>query len=179
MSAVLSPGSPLSRRDWLATSGCGFGALALADLIKASDEDLEVLDVPGQDARERAERLLARVPAGMMALTLGAEGAVLLRKTSAGIVALQAQERVPVQVVDTVGAGDCFLAGLLACLLRLAQDGACTPTEMAQRLSNDQAKALLAHALATATINVTRIGCQPPVWDEVIERLAAHPVRLA
>ena len=37
----------------------------------------------------------------------------------------------------------------------------------------------LGHALAAATLNVMRAGCQPPTWDEVLARLAAHPVRLA
>jgi fructokinase len=154
-------------------------ALALADLIKASDEDLEVLGVQGSGALDKAQRLLATVPARMLALTLGAQGAVLLRKTPDGVVVLRAQESAAVQVVDTVGAGDCFLAGLLTCLIRLAQDKACSPAEMAQGLTGDQAGALLSHALATATLNVMRAGCQPPGWDEVRQRLMAHPVQLS
>lgn len=154
-------------------------ALALADLIKASDEDLQVLQVPGADALDQARRLLAGVPAGMMALTLGAKGAVLLRKTPAGIVSLHGQERVEVPVVDTVGAGDCFLAGLLTRLIRMAQERGCTPAAMAQALHPAQQGQLLAHALATASLNVMRAGCQPPTWEEVQARLAAHPPRLA
>lgn len=153
-------------------------ALALADLIKASDEDLDVLQVPGADALDRAQRLLASVPAAMMALTLGAEGAVLLRKTPQGIVMVRGQEKTRVQVLDTVGAGDCFLAGLLTRLIRLAQDNACSPAQMSQQLDETQAGQLLAHALATASINVMRSGCQPPTWDEVLMRLSANPVRL-
>jgi fructokinase len=151
-------------------------ALALADLIKASDEDLAVLQVPGSDPLEQARGLLASVPAGMMALTLGAQGAVLLRKTPEGIVGVRGQESGPVQVVDTVGAGDSFLAGLLTRLIRLAQDAGCNPAGMAQRLDASQLGGLLAHATATATLNVMRAGCQPPTWDEVLARLAAHPV---
>lgn len=150
-------------------------ALALADLIKASDEDLEVLQLPGTDALDRAQRLLTSVSAGLMSLTLGAQGAVLLRKTPAGIVALRGREAGPVHVVDTVGAGDSFLAGLLTRLIRLAQDASCLPEQMAQRIDASQAAQLLAHALATATINVMRAGCQPPTWDEVLARLAACP----
>lgn len=153
-------------------------ALALADLIKASDEDLQVMQVPGTSAQDKALRLLASVPAGMMALTLGAQGALLLRKTPTGIVAVRGQESGPVQVVDTVGAGDSFLAGLLTRLIRQAQEAGCSPAEMAQRLDVAQLGQLLSHALATATINVMRAGCQPPSWDEVQARLAAHPITL-
>lgn len=153
-------------------------ALALADLIKASDEDLAVLQVPGSDALEQAKGLLASVPAGMMALTLGAQGAVLLRKTPEGIMSVRGQESGQLQVVDTVGAGDSFLAGLLTRLIRLAQDAGCRPAEMAERLDASQLGVLLVHATATATINVMRAGCQPPSWDEVLARLATHPVRL-
>jgi fructokinase len=138
-----------------------------------------VLQVPGTDALDKAQRLLASVPAGMMALTLGAQGAVLLRKTPDGIVSVRGQESGPVQVVDTVGAGDSFLAGLLTRLIRLAQAAGCSPAEMAQRLDEAQRGQLLSHALATATINVMRAGCQPPTWSEVLARLAAHPVRLS
>lgn len=154
-------------------------ALALADLIKASDEDLEVLQVPGTDALDKAQRLLDSVGAGMMALTLGAQGAVLLCKTPAGTVTVRAQESAPVMVVDTVGAGDSFLAGLLTRLIRMAQAAQCSPAHMAQRLDRAHMEALAAHALATATINVMRAGCQPPSWDEVLARLAAHPVVLS
>ena len=153
-------------------------ALALADLIKASDEDLQVLQVPGNGAIDQAQRLLASVPARMIALTLGAEGAVLMLKTSLGIVMVRGQEAGEVQVVDTVGAGDCFLAGLLSWLIRQAQDARCSPADMAQGLDTTQMGLLLAHALATATINVTRAGCQPPTWEEVQKHLAIHPMRL-
>ena len=153
-------------------------ALAMADLIKASDEDLQLLQAPGEGALDQARRLLASVPAGMMALTLGAQGAVLLSKTPGGIMAVHGQEGGPVQVVDTVGAGDSFLAGLLTRLIRLAQEADCSPANMAKRLDAAQLRQLLAHALATATLNVMRAGCQPPSWEEVLARLATHPVCL-
>lgn len=153
-------------------------ALALADLIKASDEDLEVLAVPGEGAMDQARRLLEAHPARMLALTLGGQGAVLLLKTAQGLVTVAGCEAGPVAVVDTVGAGDSFLAGLLTRLIRLAQEAGCSPADMADRLQAGQLGELLSHALATATLNVMRAGCQPPTWAEVLARLAAHPVRL-
>ena len=154
-------------------------AVAMADVIKASDEDLAALQVPGPDALAQAQQLLSSTSAQLVALTLGASGAVLLHKTPRGIERVHGQDLGPVPVVDTVGAGDSFLAGLLTRLIRLAQEAACSPADMAQRLTLAQMGQLMAHALATATINVMRVGCQPPDWDEVQARLAAHPIRLS
>jgi fructokinase len=55
-----------------------------------------------------------------MALTLGAEGARLLVRKGAEVQVFSAREAAPVQVLDTVVAGDSFLAGLLACALHHA-----------------------------------------------------------
>ena len=92
-------------------------ALAHADLIKASDEDLQHLAVPGADAFAQAEHLLGSCGARMMALTLGGEGAALLLKTDAGILTVRGREGAPVQVVDTVGAGDAFAVGIISAQL--------------------------------------------------------------
>jgi fructokinase len=63
-----------------------------------------------------------------------------------------------VVVVDTVGAGDCFQAGLVASL----QD--------AGPLADLDAAVLaraLRYAIATASLNVMRAGCNPPLRAEV------------
>jgi fructokinase len=155
--------------DMVAYRANVLAALQYADVIKASDEDLETLGVPGATALEKAQQLLATTPAHLLALTLGAQGACLL--TRAGLV-LQAREAVPIQVVDTVGAGDCFLAGLLVALLnRQAETGLGVTT-----IGQADGQHLLQHALASASINVMRQGCVPPTWDEVCaytERLRA------
>jgi len=153
-------------------------ALAHADLIKASDEDLQHLAVPGADAFAQAENLLGSCGARMMALTLGGEGAALLLKTDAGILTVRGREGAPVQVVDTVGAGDSFLAGLLTALLAQSDAAQLRPREWVARLAAADLGALLSHALATATVNVMRAGCQPPTRAEVQARLASRPVAL-
>lgn len=151
-------------------------ALALADLIKVSDEDLEVLQAPGHDAIDKALVLMADLPSDMLALTRGAEGAVLLYRRFGQIECLQGRESGPVTLVDTVGAGDSFLAGLLACLLQMAEVSGLSPAEQASRLDTQALEQLLAHAVATATLNVMRAGCEPPTQAELSERLALHPV---
>lgn len=154
-------------------------ALSHADLIKASDEDLQHLAVPGANAFEQATQLLMSTRACMMALTLGGEGAALLLRTAQGIITVRGRERTPVQVVDTVGAGDSFLAGLLTALLAQADAAGCQPGVWVAQLGAADLGALLSHALATATVNVMRAGCQPPTLAEVQARLAAHPITLA
>ena len=96
-------------------------ALQLADVVKASDEDLGHLGIAGSTALEQAKNLLASTGASLMALTLGGEGACLLTR---GGQVWRAREAEPVKVVDTVGAGDCFLAGLLTAVLLEERPGA-------------------------------------------------------
>lgn len=117
-------------------------ALAYADIIKTSDEDLAYLQISAED-------LLAKTSATIFLLTLGAQGAQLLTRQ---VECLTAHIPLGLQVIDTVGAGDCFFAGFLAHWL------------------NDRysLQAALDHAVRSASINCTRQGCQPPTWDEVI-----------
>lgn len=141
-------------------------ALQYAHIVKASDEDLAHLGIPGDTPLDRAQHLLASIPAQFMALTLGGAGACLL--TRDGTV-WRARESVPVEVVDTVGAGDCFLAGLLTAVLR-------DPEPVLQQLGDAAARRLLAHALASASLCVMRRGCVPPTLQEVLQRNLSVPV---
>ncbi|MEP6587992.1 MAG: PfkB family carbohydrate kinase [Polaromonas sp.] len=140
-------------------------ALQLADVIKASDEDLDHLGIEGASALDKARILLAGTGARLMALTQGREGACLL--TRSGRV-WHARESVPVQVIDTVGAGDCFLAGLLTAVL-LEQGQVLEPLEDAS------ARRILSHALASASLCVMRRGCVPPSREEVLTRTRQFP----
>ncbi len=95
-------------------------AAALAEgvfLVKPSGRELGELvgrELPDVGAKVDASReLVARGAAEVVALTLGAEGAVLV--TAEGVTRLEVP---PVEVRSTVGAGDSFLAALV---LRLAQ----------------------------------------------------------
>lgn len=154
-------------------------ALAEAHIIKASDEDLDHLQVPGADPLARARHLLAANPrARLMALTLGGEGACLLQQGAAGGQWF-AKEAEPLAVVDTVGAGDSFLAGLLACLLRAyAQQASLAPAGMADFVAALPAAAYqeaLRHALASASLCVQERGCVPPNWHAAQDWAAQHP----
>ncbi len=147
-------------------------ALQYADVIKASDEDLECLNLPGADAMAQAQHLLQGSRASLMALTLGGQGAALL--TRCGIL-WQAREPEPIAVVDTVGAGDCFLAGLVTAMLthQLPADWG------SAAVSDALAKELLGSAIASASLCVLRRGCVPPTRAEVLARMAQVGVLFA
>jgi fructokinase len=144
-------------------------ALQYADVIKASDEDLACLDLPGEDAFAQAKALLAGSRASLLALTLGPKGAALITRHGQMVCA---QEGALLMVVDTVGAGDCFLAGLVVAMLshQLPSDWGTAP------VPNEVAGALLANAVASASFCVTQRGCVPPVREQVTARLGSVKV---
>jgi fructokinase len=85
---------------------------ALADVIKVSDDDLRGL-FPGLAPDDALRRLRGFNPAAYCLLTRGGDGASLFRG------AQRCDARAPkVAVVDTVGAGDASVAGLLHSLAR-------------------------------------------------------------
>ncbi|KPI03561.1 Fructokinase [Actinobacteria bacterium OK074] len=93
--------------------------VGLADVVKASDEDLAWL-YPGEPYEAVAERWLA-AGAGLVLITFGARGAWAASRAARVHVPAPA-----VEVVDTVGAGDAFTAGVLAHLHdtgRLSREG--------------------------------------------------------
>jgi len=143
-------------------------ALQLADIIKVSDEDLAHLELAGDSALDQAQQLLADSHAQLLVLTLGGEGACLLTPSGG---AWRAREAQPLAVVDTVGAGDSFLAGLLAALLHAGQAG---PGRL-QALQDADCRHLLAHALASASLCVMQRGCVPPDWAQVCQRVRQAP----
>lgn len=81
--------------------------LAVTDVVKVSDEDLEWLDAAAKPIAA-ARALLAEGPAVVL-VTRGAAGAVVV--TADAEVAVPAP---PARVVDTIGAGDAFGGGFLA-----------------------------------------------------------------
>ncbi len=121
--------------------------LGAADIVKISDEDLDWLglDVAG---------LLAH-GAKLVCLTEGSKG--VTAHFAGGTLTVPANK---VAVVDTVGAGDTFNAGLLAGLERA---GLLTKTGLAG-LTGEQLKPALELGVAAAAITVSRAGANPP-WS--------------
>ena len=131
--------------------------LPLADIVKASDDDLAPFRF-APDARSAAKIAHKEMGSGLLVLTEGQGGGVLY--TSDGTIEKSAY---PVsQVVDTVGAGDTFHAAFLAALCRANTVGGSY-----QALDNTTLGDALDFANAAAAINVSRAGCNPPTQAEV------------
>jgi fructokinase len=132
--------------------------IAMADIVKLSDEDLHWLEGPG-DAATLAADILQRGP-GLVCITAGADG--VTGYTAEG----RAEARPPkVRVADTVGAGDTFNAGLLAGLWRA---GCLTPGSMSD-LDMASLGAALDLGVRAAAVTVSREGADPPRAAELAE----------
>ncbi len=123
--------------------------VALADIVKASTEDLDWL-CPGIAPSEVATHWL-RCGARLVLITDGGAGAVC--HGAGEPLAIPAPA---VAVVDTVGAGDCFVGGFLAAMAGAGHLGAGLPRVTRPALSD-----ALAFACAVAAESCTRPGCDP------------------
>jgi fructokinase len=128
--------------------------VAAADLVKASDEDLAYL-YDGRDPHAVAADWAKAGPA-LVVVTAGAKGAKAF--WAAGSAALPAR---PAQVVDTVGAGDTFMAGLIDGLWTAGLAGPDRRPEL-RAISPAQATAALDRAARAAAVTVSRAGANPP-----------------
>jgi fructokinase len=122
--------------------------LPLAHLVKTSEEDLAWLR-PGESVEDVARDWL-RLGPSVVVVTRGADGAAAF--TAAGAVT---RPPVPVDVVDTVGAGDAFMSGLLDAL---ARRGRLTPAGIAGAPCGE----LLDDAGLVAAVTCSRAGANPP-----------------
>lgn len=130
---------------------------ALADWLKASDEDMQLLgwnDVQWDNTQALAAKWQA-LGCQRVALTFGEQGASL------HIGEHHSQAVAPkVKVVDTVGAGDTFWGSCLA-------DWVMHDTMDHQAVAIERMQKTLQRALTAAAINCERVGCQPPSAHEL------------
>ena len=122
-----------------------------ADLIKVSDEDLELL-YPGQDPQQIARSWLGQ-RCQLVFLTRGGQGASVFSEHGHQRVAASA-----VKVADTVGAGDTFQAAVIAWLTEHGLDS----IEGLQQLSKNQIGALLDFASRAAALTCGKTGPDLP-----------------
>jgi fructokinase len=127
-----------------------------ADIIKLSDEDLHWFEGEG-DLPDLARGLVAK-GAKLVCITEGADG---VTGYSAEHEVFVPSERA--DVVDTVGAGDTFNAGLLAGLDRA---GNLTKAKIAG-LSAEDIRSALHLGVRAAAVTVSRAGANPPTAAEL------------
>ena len=128
----------------------------MSDIIKFSDEDLEWFGMEGDHDTLSAYWL--NEGAKLVVITRGAEGATGYTKSFKVSVP---SERVT--VVDTVGAGDTFDAGVLA---SLKMQGLLTKAQVVE-LSADAVRHALALGAKAAAVTVSRAGANPPFAAEI------------
>jgi fructokinase len=129
--------------------------MACSALVKASDADLEWI-YPGVDIKRAIDRIAGLGPRVVIA-TLGPNGA--LGVTQGTHVKVDAA---PVEIVDTIGAGDAYGAALLAWLHNhnaLTRELAISP--------NDLETALM-FASRVAGLTCTRVGADSPRREELL-----------
>jgi fructokinase len=130
--------------------------VGMADIVKLSDEDLDWFGETGS-REEIVARWLERGPK-LILITCGGDGAIGYTKNHR--VAIRPDK---VEVVDTVGAGDTFNAGILA---SLHEQGVLSKPALADLSEEAIAKALSLGAKAAA-VTVSRAGANPPWRSEI------------
>jgi fructokinase len=135
--------------------------IRLADVVKASDEDIRWL-YPGRPLTAVLADWAAMGPS-LCAVTQGGQEAVVL---AAG--RIEHFPTLPTVVVDTVGAGDSFMAGLISGLVDEGLLGGADSRERLRFAGWPRLNTAISRALACAAITVSRAGANPPTRAELV-----------
>lgn len=127
--------------------------ISLSDIVKVSDEDLNWIYPGAESLNEKIENVRSAGPS-VVILTRGGDGSSAFVPDGTEVKAAVNK----VEVVDTVGAGDTFNAGVLA---SLSEQGALTK-EALQAVSPEIVKAALEFGAKVAAVTVSRAGANPP-----------------
>jgi fructokinase len=135
--------------------------VALSDIVKLSAADIDWL-APAQPYEQVASDLLAQ-GAALVVVTRGNMGALVLRATPDGTPQRWNIPAFMVPIVDTVGAGDAFSAGLLAALAERAVNARAALLQ----LDVAELERVLHFASAVSAVTCMRAGANPPTRAEV------------
>jgi fructokinase len=141
-----------------------------SDVVKASEEDLRWID-PDRAPRQLVRAWLAMGPS-IVAVTMGEQGA--MAACAAGEARVAAR---PVQVVDTVGAGDAFMVGLIDALWGLGLLGGDRRGEL-RRIALDALTAALEAASLSSALTVAHAGADLPDRAALEAAAAAGTLRV-
>jgi fructokinase len=136
--------------------------VALADVVKVSDEDLAWL-APEVAPLDVARSWVHDVGAGIVVVTFGGAGSTAVARS--GEVTVPSRR---VDVVDTVGAGDSFMGALLDGLWREDLLGGARRDAL-HGVDLHTLERLLARCAAVAAVTVSRAGANPPWAHELDE----------
>lgn len=142
----------------------------LSDVVKASDEDIAWL-YPHLPVESVMRRWASMGPALVVA-TRGPWGAYALLAHNRDLLVV---DQMTVKLVDTVGAGDSFMGGLLSGLLDAGLLGS---REAAGKLADagwNEVQPALHRAVITSGLTVSRAGAHAPTRDEVKAVMLADP----
>lgn len=134
--------------------------LACSDVVKVSTEDLAWL-APGAAPREITAAWLSLGPE-LVVVTDGASGALAVTRAGSEVT-VPAQ---PVELVDTVGAGDAFTSGLVQALRRRDLLGGSARTRLAA-VEDAALHEIVTYAARVAALTCGRRGADPPTAAEV------------
>lgn len=134
--------------------------VAVSDVVKVSDEDIAWL-TQGRELEEVITEWLNMGPQ-LVIVTCGKKGAIA--RTSSGLNLTIVPEDVP--VVDTVGAGDSFMGGIIDAMWTLGFTGA-TSRHALRNLDEKAVTQILERAATVSNVTVSRAGANPPWAHEL------------
>ena len=148
--------------------------VSLADVVKASDEDIAGLFGEDTPVEEGMRRWSSQGP-GLVVVTRGPWGAYARLLAVRDMLVI---DRLIVEVTDTVGAGDSFMGGLLSGLLDAGLLGRADAKNRLREATWNDVRTALHRATITSGLTVSHAGAYAPSLQEVNEVLIADP-RLA
>lgn len=138
--------------------------IALADVVKASDEDIAWL-YPGLFVPD-VLRLWGSLGASLTVITRGGQGALFALSHIGAVDTLPARST---DVADTVGAGDSFMSGLVSGLLDADLLGGPQGRERLVEASLADVRPAVERAVRTSAITVGRAGAHSPTRAELTQ----------
>lgn len=136
--------------------------IALSDVVKSSDEDIEWL-YPNQSVADVMRHWLNMGPS-LAVVTRGGDGAYVAIATDDDIVEVAPN---PVDVIDTVGAGDSFMAGLISGLLDAGYLGDAGARKALREARLVDIMPAVDRAITTSSNTVSKAGAYAPTRDEL------------
>ena len=130
-----------------------------ADIIKLSDEDINWL-YPEMSIDAAFDHLVDISSSGLRVLTMGGDGARGHSPNAQATISAHPVEN----LVDTVGAGDTFMASILV----WCQNHGIMTADHLNDFTSEQLQMMMAYAAKAAALNCQEQGCNPPMKEALV-----------